>query len=378
MEPKPTRDLRTVPISQLTLDRENPRLLGSVRGATDEAIIGALYRTAELEELFESVSANGYLDMEPLIVVRNDNRTMTVLEGNRRLATLRLLTDPDLATRISRQENIRINVPSVPAPLSSTLNQVSVCEVQNRDEARAFIGFKHINGPAKWNAYAKAQFAANWYRAIRPARGPEALREVARSIGDRHATIKRMVFAVYVLQQAQMTDTFAVDDRYTTKFNFSHLYTALSRSQYMQFLGFESSWSSYDPTPNSVPADKLDRLRDVLVWIYGSGPDDIPPVVRVQNPDIKRLGEVLANTEAVHVLRLSRDLDHAHAATEPAATRFAASLLRARTNLREVSNALRGYGGDDRALLDVSEDIKETATSIYAHMKRKFDERSSS
>lgn len=375
MESRPTRELRTVPISQLALDRENPRLLGSVHGASDEAIIGALYRTAELEELFESVSTNGYLDMEPLIVVRNDNDALTVLEGNRRLATLRLLTDPSLVTRISRQENKRISIPSVPPSLSSTLDHVSVCEVQSRDEARAFIGFKHINGPAKWNAYAKAQFAANWYKAIRPTRGPEALREVARSIGDRHATIKRMVFAVYVLQQAQTTGRFAVDDRYTTKFNFSHLYTALSRSQYMQFLGVESSWSRYDPAPNSVPADKLDRLRDVLVWIYGSRPDDVPPVVRVQNPDIKILGEVLAHTEAVHVLRLSRNLDQAHAATEPASTRFAASLLRARNNLRKVSNALRGYTGDDRSLLDVSEDIKEAATSIYAHMKRKVEER---
>ena len=378
MEPRPTRELRTVPVSQLVLDRQNPRLVGSVHATTDEAIIGTLYRTAELEELFESVSTNGYLDMEPLIVVRNDNRTLTVLEGNRRLATLRLLTDPDLVTRISRQENIRLSIPSVPPSLSSTLRQVTVYEVQSRDEARAFIGFKHINGPAKWNAYAKAQFAANWYKAIRPARGPEALREVARSIGDRHATIKRMVFAVYVLQQAQATDLFAVDDRYTTRFNFSHLYTALSRSQYMQFLGIKSSWYQYDPAPDSVPTQRLDRLRDVLVWIYGSRSDDVPPVVRVQNPDIKRLGEVLASTEAVHVLRQSRNLDQAHAATEPASTRFAASLLRARDNLRDVANALRGYTGDDRALLDVSEDIKETATSIYAHMKRKLDERNKS
>ena len=373
MNPIP-QQLRAVPISDLVLDRENPRLLGSVRGATDEKIIAELYRTAELEELFESVSANGYLDMEPLIVMLNANGAFTVLEGNRRLATLRLLTDPDLVARIHHQQNIRINIPTVRPSLAPTL-QVSVYEVQSRDQARSFIGFKHINGPAKWNAYAKAQFAANWYENIKINHGDEALKEVARSIGDRHATIKRMVFAVYILQQAQETDKFDVDDRYTTKFNFSHLYTALSRSQYMRFLGIENRWSDYDPTPDAVPDDKLNQLRDVLVWIYGSRSDDVPPVVRVQNPDIKRLGEVLENTEAVHVLEVTRSLDRAHVATEPASARFSASLLKARDNLREVANALRGYTGDDRALLDVSEDTKETATSIYVHMRRKFDER---
>ncbi|MEZ5284996.1 MAG: hypothetical protein R2712_09350 [Vicinamibacterales bacterium] len=32
------------------------------------------------------------------------------------------------------------------------------------EQAREFIGFKHINGPHKWDAIAKARFAANWYR----------------------------------------------------------------------------------------------------------------------------------------------------------------------------------------------------------------------
>lgn len=375
MVPESQRPLRTVPISHLQLDRANPRLLGGSRLETDEAIIGALYRTAELEELFQSVSENGYLDIEPLVAM-NNNGALVVLEGNRRLATLRLLTDPGLVIRLRRQEKLRIPVPHIPESMVGTLKHVSVYEVSNREDARAFIGFKHINGPAKWDAYAKAKFAATWYKQLQPTRGASALQDVARSIGDRHDTIKRMVFAIYVLEQADTHDQFAVASRYTTKFNFSHLYTALARSQYMDFLGITSRWSRYDPRPNAVPEDRLDRLGEVLRWIYGSRPEDVRPVVRVQNPDIKRLGEVLENTEAVLVLRHSADLDLAHAATRPAAARLSDSLLRARANLRDAANALRGYDGSDSTLLDVSEDTKETATSIYLRMKRKFDERS--
>lgn len=379
METDSERQIRTVPISHLDLDRDNPRLLGSVLTANDETIIAELYRTAELQELFQSVSANGYLDIEPLIVKPNpnDSSRLLVLEGNRRLATLRLLTDRDLVTRLEAQENIRVNIPVIPPSLAQTLNQVTVYQVRSREDARSFIGFKHINGPAKWTAYAKAQFAANWYKEIRGTRD-DALREVAHSIGDRHATIKRMVFAVYILEQAQATNMFIVDDRYTTKFNFSHLYTALSRSQYMKFLGIEGTWSRYDPSPNAVPDDKLNRLKEVLLWIYGSRPDDIPPLIRVQNPHIKELGEVLENSEALLMLRRSASLRHAHAATESAGKRFSDSLFRARDALQGAANALRGYDGANRILLDVCEDIKETASSVYYHLKRKVKERNMS
>ena len=59
-----------VPVERLRLDRRNPRLLGQAEDASDESIIARLYRSAELDELLQSISANGYLDIEPLVVMR--------------------------------------------------------------------------------------------------------------------------------------------------------------------------------------------------------------------------------------------------------------------------------------------------------------------
>ena len=332
-------------------------------GDSDEAVIARLYRTAELDELLESISANGYLDIEPLVVTPASDDALIVLEGNRRLATLRLLTDPPLARRIRRLERVEIQVPDA-AAVASTLTHVSVYEVDSRTDARTFIGFKHINGPAKWNAYAKAKFAADWHKSGIP------LTKIARAIGDRHDTIKRMVFAIYVLEQAN----FKPKDVAAPKFNFSHLYTALARAQYMDFLNIKSSWTKYDPAPNPVPVDHLTQLDEVLKWIYGSRSDDIQPVVRVQNPDIKRLGEVLANREAVLTLRVKADLDSAHAATEAVDSRFKGSLFRARDNIRNAAGTLRAYDGRDEALVHVAEDVSEMAGSVHLSMRRKFQQ----
>lgn len=360
-----------VPVDELRMDRLNPRLLGQNASASDEFIIAQLYRSAELDELLQSVSTNGYLDIEPLIAMADSNsgKGLVVLEGNRRLATLRLLREEDLAHRIRKSENLQIKIPRVDDFLRSTFDEVSVYQVVDRESARSFIGFKHINGAAKWDSYAKARFAADWYRT-----GDTSLEEIAQSIGDRHDTIKRMVSAIYVLEQAKDKNLFDLEDRITRRFNFSHLYTALSRSQYMGYLGIDTGWARYDPEPDPVPQQNLDRLKKVLVWLYGSKADSSEAVVRSQNPDIKYLGEVIVHPEALLVLERTGDLRQAHESTEPVDRRFTASLIRARSEIRDAAASLRAYDGQDKALLDIAEDVKETAETVYQRMSKKFRE----
>lgn len=359
-----------VSVDRLLLDRENPRLVDRTDGITDESIIARLYDTAELDELLQSISTNGYLDIEPLIVMDAPGGDgMVVLEGNRRLATLRLLREPELIRRIAASENVRISVKDVDDSLRATFDQVTVYRVATREEARPFIGFKHINGPAKWDAYAKARFAANWYR--KGQSEGASLEQIAEAVGDRHATVKRMVFAIYVLEQASKEELFEIEDRATPKFSFSHLYTALTRSQYMAYLGLESGWAKHDPHPDQVPHSKLDELKKVLVWIYGSESADVLPVVKSQNPDIKYLGEVLVHAEARHVLEQTGDLRQAHATTESVDSRFTAALIRARDSLRDAASSLRAYDGQDQSLLDIAEDVSETAYTVYERMRKK-------
>ena len=361
-----------VAVERLRLDRRNPRLIGADEKASDEAIIARLYRSARLNELLQSFSANGYMNIEPLIVMSDpgsDDDTLVVLEGNRRLAALRLLREPDLAGRIASTEGTRITVPSIDESLSATLQQVSVHPVANRKRARPFIGFKHINGPAKWDAYAKARFAAQWYESGK-SEGID-LTDIARAIGDLHDTIKRMVFAIYVLDQARDEGLFDIEDRYVRRFNFSHLYAALSRSQYLDYLDLRAAWARHDPEPNQVPPHKREELRKALVWIYGSKKDGLRSVIQSQNPDIKHLGEVLAHAQGLHVLETTRNLGAAHARTEPADSRFIASLIRARDNMWDTVGSLRAYDGRDRSLLDIAEDVKETAEAVHGRMVKK-------
>ena len=364
----PLASVTPVPVDWLILDHRNPRLI-SVDGETDDIeIIAQLYRAEDLAELLQSIAANGYLDIEPLIVLKEEEN-LVVLEGNRRLAAIMLLREPDLSARVSDAARIRISVPNIAPPYYDTLHQVSVYRVASREDARSFIGFKHINGAAKWESYAKAKFAADWYR-----EGDVTLTEIAGRVGDKHDTVKRMVNAIYVLEQAQRASIFSLDNRTSSRFNFSHLYTALSRAPYMHFLRLGAAWSRYDPNPNPIPEESLERLSEVLKWLFGSREDDLLPVVQSQNPDIKHLGEVLASDEALTVLRATNSLLEAHASTQPADRKFSEALLRTRREIREASNSLRGFDGRDTTLVDIAEDISETAQTIHDRMKKKMRE----
>ena len=266
------------------LDWRNPRLIGIDQGASDSEIIAQLYRSEDLSELLQSIAANGYLDIEPLVVVNEDSATLTVLEGNRRLAALRLFRNPHLARQVREESRVRIVMPEMPEEHRPSLERISVYRVEFREDSWSFIGFKHINGAARWDSYAKAKFAAQWYRS-----DGTSLSEIARRIGDKHDTIKRMVNAVYVLEQAEQAGLFSIEDRMARRFSFSHLYTALSRAPYMSFLGLDPAWSRFDPAPDPIPPRKLKRLAEILQWIYGSKTEEVEPIIQSQNPDIKRL-----------------------------------------------------------------------------------------
>lgn len=169
----------------LHFDRENPRFM-DVEFTDEGDIIRQLYEQADVDELIQSILSAGYIDFEPLIVLRIGN---IVLEGNRRLAALRLIADETL------RKKLKISLPAIDSP-KSLPSQVRVLYVDRREDARSFIGFKHINGPFKWDALAKAKYAAKWYES-----GGD-INTISRTLGDNHNTVRRLVNGWFVLQQA--------------------------------------------------------------------------------------------------------------------------------------------------------------------------------
>lgn len=344
----------------LTFDPENPRLIEEgISNPTDEDIILALADTSDLSEVVQSIAANGYFDIEPLIGMRVGNK-WRVLEGNRRLAAIRILQDPALA------KGTGVAVPAMSAANRATLKEVSVYAVSSKDQAREYIGFKHINGPHRWDALAKARFAADWYSKEKGV----TLDLIARRLGDNHATVARLVSGMFVLDQAKKEHLFEIADRYPNrKFAFSHLYTALTRAGYRDFLGLPDDWRVDNPQPNPIPKKYLENLRTLLVWLYGSKEDDIKPVVTSQNPDIKNLAAVLSNPRARTLMMARNSLAEAHSSIEPKGVRFESALVNAKQEAETALSQITGYDPEDSTLLEIGKELADTSKQICANME---------
>lgn len=353
------------PVSELYFDATNPRLVtGDIYSTvSDEDIISALNEIASLDELLSSIYSNNYLDLEPLIVMGNDGGPYRVLEGNRRLAAIKLLRDPDLARRC------KISVPKdIPACVLTSIEQVTIWRVLNEADARAFIGFKHINGPHRWDAYAKARFVADWYKRDK-AKG-FSIDSIARQIGDDNDTIRSYISAILVLEQAERQKLFSITDRHNKgRFAFSHLYTALNRSEYQNFLGLEAGWTK-EPSEDPVPSKHQDKLKETLLYLYGSKEDNIPPLVRSQNPDLKLVGESLVHPVALLRLRKGESLAVAYNEVRSPYEVFSEALAQAHVKMAQTMEALPKYEGDE-ALVKIADEIVTMADIIITTMKKK-------
>ena len=168
---------------------------------------------------------------------------------------------------------------------------------------------------------------------------------------------------------------FSLDDVWTARFNFSHLSAALSRSQYKKHLGLVGDWQKGKLRANPVPKRKIDQLREVLLWIYGSKSADIQPVIRLHNPDIKHLGDSLENDQALELLRSGASLDEAVASTRSVKSTFTEALCNARQSVREALVNLRGFDADAYPLVGIAEDTSESADLILQGMKKKVKTR---
>lgn len=299
--------VQKVAFELLEFDKSNPRLMtGDEWAVSDEvAIISAYREIAALDELVLSIATNRYLNLEPLIIHGEDGGPYTVLEGNRRLAAMKLLSDPQLA------RDCKVSLPEISGEVLDSFANVLVFRVAKPEDAHAFIGFKHINGPQRWDAYAKARFVADWYR--KEQGNGLTIDQIARQTGDTNDTVRSYIGAILVADQAERRGLFEIKDRFNKgRFAFSHLYTALDRPEYRNFLGLELGWNN-TPSDEPVPAEKAPELREALTYIYGSKRDKVKPLVLSQNPHLAQLGRCLSNERALLRLRAGESLTTAFA-----------------------------------------------------------------
>ena len=355
------QEVRLVSVADLTFDRKNPRLseYGLSENSNDSEIIEFLWEAMDVRELVLSIAASGYFPNEPLIVDQESGENI-VIEGNRRLAAVRVLLEPTLI-EVSQQA-----IPEIGRTAREELRSLPVI-IQTRKAAWRYIGFKHVNGPAKWSSYAKAQYIADVHKNF-----SIPLQDIASQIGDTHNTVQRLFRGMMVIEQAESMGLFDRADRWRQHFSFSHLYVGLQYAGISSYIGLRSQ-SDDDTEP--VPPEKTNELRELCVWLYGSKKESKLPVVQSQNPHLRQLDAVVSHGEAVAALRANGNLAVAFEISRPPPNVFEESLYAAKRDLEKARSMLStGFGGSDD-LLSVARDVAIIADDLFEEMRRMLNRR---
>lgn len=352
-----TNNVVNLPVADLVFDHKNPRLVEFDFGpdTSDEELLKCLWQTMDVRELVMSISASGFFRHEPLIVAEEDGRNV-VIEGNRRLAAVKVILNERWA------KSLGVDIPDISPDVRRDLETLPVLRDTRRGAWR-YLGFKHVNGPAKWSGYGKSQYIAEVHRTF-----GVSLSDIARQIGDTHRTVQRLFRGLMVLETAEDWGVFDREDRWRKHFSFSHLYTGLGYTGIAEFIGVRSE-TEKDSRP--IPSKKREALGELCTWLYGSKKHDVPPVVQSQNPHLRQLEAVVSNKEAVAALRAGKSLAYAYETSRPSTTVFEESVFRAKSELQKAHGMLSvGYDGSEE-LLGVAGTVADLAFDLYEDMSRK-------
>jgi hypothetical protein len=149
-------DEKNASVGSLLLDPQNPRIPSADSGTLDQrGLIAELIKHDDVLGLAQDIATDGWSRVESLIAFVDDDGKMYVLEGNRRLAALKVLLTPEIAPPDSQK---RVRKLSKDADHES-IRKVRVLIAPSRADAAPLIMKRHTRQQiAGWVPLMQARF----------------------------------------------------------------------------------------------------------------------------------------------------------------------------------------------------------------------------
>ena len=153
-----TWEEKQISVSDILLDPRNPRIPPANEPLDQRSLLAELVDHDKVYELAQNIAQNGYYPVESLIVMKEGGK-MVVIEGNRRLAALKLLIAPEAAPEDKipkfRALSNRIDKP--------TIKKVKVVIAPNREATAPILMSRHTNVQIeRWDTLMQASFYNNF------------------------------------------------------------------------------------------------------------------------------------------------------------------------------------------------------------------------
>ena len=352
------KEIEWLPFDQLKFDPHNPRLPSTIDKTSDTKVFEWMLTDATLIELMTSIGTAGYFSAEPLIV-HKVNGVYEVIEGNRRLAAVRLLNNPQLAT--SRKKAVL----AVAEFANEKPKELPVLVYSNRSEVLSFLGYRHVTGIKEWNPLAKAKYLKDLYEKYSKTGDKNVYSTLAKNIGSRADYAARLLTALKVYEHIADKDFYDIRGLDEQSIAFSVLTTALNYSNLKGFVGIKDHYSFETLVFND------DNLEDFTRWLF----QKTEGATRLgESRNLKQLNKIVVNEKALASFRKGAPLAEAALYTDDAEESFHNLLQASKTKLSQANELIFLLKNKKEQDLEILVEIKNMTIAMSGAIKGLFVE----
>ncbi|MRJ09352.1 hypothetical protein EDL99_10850 [Ornithobacterium rhinotracheale] len=174
-------DYKHIPVEQAADSRIQQRTINFLLGKNQQNI----------QDLIDSFRTNGFLDIDQIQVREIDGDKLLVIEGNRRIATLKYLW-----------EKFK-NGDDVGKLEEADFKSINLVKIENEDPAQHLItmGLHHISGKKRWSAVNEAQLISDLIKKYN-----KTEEGVCQSLGITKHKLRRSLRTLSLIQQYKESD----------------------------------------------------------------------------------------------------------------------------------------------------------------------------
>lgn len=291
--PEPITQVAT---SDLHFDPDNPRFFRLGRGhLPEDSIIEEMIDDEGLLDLMRSIGEQGYFQGEPLLVTEEGGRYV-VIEGNRRLAAVKLLKG-EIQAPPRRAQSVRQVISEARVLPDESLPCIIY---PSRHEVLRYLGYRHITGIKEWDSLSKARYLASvrdaFYSELQI---PAQMKSLANDIGSRSDYVAQLLAALNLYDTAEGNTFFGLRMS-QNDVEFSYLTTALSYSNITDWLGLENRKDTVQTDLNR------DHLKELFAWMFVQ--DQQGRTILGESRKLKELAAVIGSESGLASLRRDGDL----------------------------------------------------------------------
>lgn len=352
------REKKNINLENLKFDAMNPRLPVRLHGITDESkVIDYMVKYGNIVELMLSIAETGYSDAEPLLVVADFDGKYMVVEGNRRLAALKLLCNPELTkVRIQSIKEVISNANYQPKEIPCIL-------YSKREDVLDYLGYRHITGVKDWGALEKARYLDQLYRIHIVDTEPDKIyTKLAKMIGSRADYVSKLHTALKLYEKANDNAYYGADIK-EEDISFSWLTTALGYNGIMNFIGLSST-----PTADMLEGLNEENYKKIFTWMFFPG-----KTVIKESRQISELAKITESVVALERLEKGSSIDEALLYTSAPSEAFIEMLKKAKQQLKQAKEAIEQLSEEPFEAKGLLEDIDKLLRTISGALKENFN-----